>query len=571
MEVKTTEIVGTFERSSKNREIYGFVHSQDKNYDVSTLEASSKAIVGDLVSYDIVSKKITKILKRTNTMISGVLQISSRTIEGYKKGEPMKRFVPTDKRYPPFRVKVPKRKITSVFDAYVIIKFSDWPTGQNIPDGTLEQFIGEVGDPVAELEYLKWRHGLRWKKLKKIDMSQYMHDITPERRDLTDCEVYTVDPDGCRDVDDGLHVRQISDKVYEIGVHIADVSSYISEGSLVDLEAMNRIETSYLAQEQTNMLPDEFATDLCSLISGSPKRAFSILFTVSDDSSYKIEWIGKSLIQVKENITYEQAEERTKKEDPALKLMFSLASRLSQGLEDSFDWHKVVENYMVLANKTVAEIFNQKIPDSGLFRRHTGTPMPQFGNNISELLRRRAFIRKLERAEYVVGPDHRHNSLELDHYTHFTSPIRRYADIIVHRLLYQLLTEKEPLKINQELCHYINEKKKDLDKAQRESHLLATIFKIYQDQDSIIDRLAGFVVAVDDNYVQIYLPELDVEGTCKIIPHKLKHIVKYTSNEDEIKTEDGVKLKLYDRINVQVIISMKAHSIKRKLILKITR
>jgi exoribonuclease R len=569
---------GTFELD-RTRVAYGVVIDASLiRYSVPTLECSSFAVFGDCVSYDISEKRIIKIIKRSNTLIPGVLLLSSHTIEAKtQKGDIMKRFIPSDKRYPPFRVKVPHNRLSSSSDCYVLIKFVNWQENHKIPNGVVDIFIGEVGNKQSELEYLKYRHNIRWKKYKKFDKNEFVTDLTPERRDLTNYTIYSVDPDGCRDIDDALHITCLGSGQYQIGVHIADVSSYIKEGSYVDDEITKRVETSYLANEQNNMLPDVLATEVISLTSGTPKRAFSILFCVNSDGTYEVVWIGKTMIQIKENLSYEEAERRTQLRDTDIENLYNIGKLIHRD-ESYYDWHKTVEVFMIMANAAIASIFAAKIPESGIYRRHTGTAMPQFGNDVSETLKKRAFVRKLARAEYVVGnvPNHRHNSLGLEHYTHFTSPIRRVADIIVHRILFKILSEQDYedlLKIDfkdnlSTLCSHINEQKKHLDLAQRESHVLNTLFKIYQDKDGVVNNVIAHVIGIKDNYVELYIPAMDLEADCKLFSNKLRHTIKCTSTEDTIETDNGIFLKLYDIIEVTVIVRMKQTSIRGKLVIQ---
>ena len=162
---------------------------------------------------------------------------------------------------------------------------NDWFYNKKYASGTLDVVIGNVGEYKSELEFLKYRNNIKWKKFPP-NISN-INNLDPDisfRQDFTHLCIFSVDPNKCKDIDDALHITDIDDNNYEVGIHIADVTSYIPYISDLENIIANRCESVYLINEQINMLPNNMATNICSLIENEPRRTFSVIFTIDKNT-----------------------------------------------------------------------------------------------------------------------------------------------------------------------------------------------------------------------------------------------------------------------------------------------
>lgn len=548
-------------------------------------------------------------MAKTNSrdnLVCGILHISTKVSHGITKNGQIKKFT---SHFPqniknfdlPIRTFYVKTKMDyQSTDVYVVIKVSD-EILHKLPICTIDRYLGNIGDPNAEQLYLTTLCTLRWgnNKLFNINQINEFKDLRHERIDLTNlCNIYSIDPKGCIDIDDAIHVKtiEINDKetIYEIGIHISDVSSYVPENSDLDNELKIRGESVYLTnistkkQIQINMLPPKL-TEICSLTFGQKKRAFSIIILLKktkNDPIFNILNIKfmKTLIVVTKNLSYEEAEI-----DEKITIMYDVGKHLYKqyvnSFEDNYDTHKMVEAYMILANVLSAEFLVNKNSDFALLRRHAGLKTINSSNTTSiidekykELV---SYSRNLmmTRAEYCIGfnENSRHVGLEKEYYTHFTSPIRRYADIIVHRHIFTQQKENYDINPLQYIIENLNKVHKIHDICERLSINLSKLFYIENKYGSVI-YVIGKIVLIDHEHKKIRfiikdekiteLNGLDIEKT--IIERELEHLVdiKYDNNELTLSKKNynielcHIKLKLYDTIEVQISIVMKN---KRKM------
>ncbi len=328
------------------------------------------------------------------------------------------------------------------------------------------------------------------------------------RRDLRNINICSIDPPGCKDIDDALHCRILSNGDYEIGVHIADVTNYVKAGSEVDRIAARNSNTVYMVHKRTDMLPKVLTENLCSLVGNKERFAFSVTWIIDKDSlEIKDVDYFKSIIKSKAALTYQQAMERINDQNDNSDLTISIRNlmkiskhlrqkRLDDGalilastemkfvvdfetnsindisMYKTFDTNQLVEEYMLLANVYVAQKIYNTYPSCAVLRRH---PLPKLKelSNLKKLLQENGYninsddskslgesldkikkendpffnklvrimlTRTMNQAKYFPSSefgfsDFFHYGLAMPIYTHFTSPIRRYADVLVHRLL----------------------------------------------------------------------------------------------------------------------------------------
>ena len=315
---------GTFYFNNQKESYAHIIVNNIIEYPIKTI-ANSKTkdnnypLDGDTVLFDEEKHQIIKIIKRSTQPILGTLCTSSRVIMSItKSGVQQKKFVPINKKYPHFIVAT-KRKVQST-DMYAIIRLNEYDSKKNKhPIGNLERIIGDIGDYDAELEFLKYKHGIKWKRYRDADYMNYENDDhksdrfdctsdTGDRFDFTELYTISIDPDGCKDIDDALHYRDIDNHFIEIGVHIADVSSYIQPNSELDKIIKLKGESVYLKNEQINMLPNGLATDTCSLLEGQKRRTFTTLFTIDKNTGLIVNTeFKKGYIVNDKAMTYDEA------------------------------------------------------------------------------------------------------------------------------------------------------------------------------------------------------------------------------------------------------------------------
>jgi ribonuclease R len=384
------------------------------------------------------------------------------------------------------------------------------------------------------------------------------------RRDFRNVLTVTIDPVRAKDFDDAISIRETKPGIFEIGVHIADVSFYVRPGTKLDAEARLRATSIYLTNRVIPMLPPALSDDLCSLKEGVDRLAFSAVFTLDDKANILDQWFGRTIINSNKRFTYEDVEriieakeglyvkELTKLKDLADKLDKKKIKAGALAFEEDeyayevdaegkpisimkaerLESHKLVEDFMLLANKQVAEYVSKLVKNrdhSFVYRIHD-TPDPEklkdflrfiklFGHKIENDSKRLsplalnsflktldglpeedvindAAVRSMSRATYStknIG----HFGLAFKHYTHFTSPIRRYPDLVVHRLLDLYLNKKKVeasvLTELDNLCAHCSEREQFATIAERDSMKLAQCRYLENEKEKIFDGVIAWM------------------------------------------------------------------------------
>jgi exoribonuclease R len=522
-------------------------------------------------------------------LIAGIVELNSRNSYGVtRSGLVKKKFFPLVKNIlfsdKTVYVKVNPKKAFQPTNMYVIIKI------ESIKDdeihGIIERWIGNVGEKEAEFNFLKEACIYFWKSNKHFKLENIgLIDLTPERKDYTDQYIVSIDPIGCKDIDDALHVQQISETNFIIGIHIADVSSYIENGSDLDIEASKRAESVYLNFCQINMLPDKLSTELISLREGEIKRAFSVIIEIeikdkiANIISIKFE---KSKIVVAKNTDYDTAQKIVDvgigKNDSislrmaeSLTLLYNLAKIINiesyKYNESEYDMHKMVEIYMVLANHLVAKQIISKYSTKAIIREHKGirdTSKIDF-TKIDSSIVSKIKILNTNRAKYsYYSDDTKHIGLEIGAYTHFTSPIRRYVDILVHRMLFSVISdagidESKFHKVDHSTLEHINDQHEIYQKQQRDNDLIDNIYKII---DRGIDSFVStaHIVGLDGDKISLYINEIDTIITTSIYSNKLSHLLDIENIENisiNLVSKDKSKtINIYLGMKIEILIAI---------------
>lgn len=426
----------------------------------------------------------------------------------------------------------------------VIVKITQWPERDKKPEGIVTRVLGKAGEHNAEIHSIIAEFGLPLEFPEGIEKeAEAIPDkITAKeikkRKDFRDITTFTIDPEDAKDFDDALSLRKLDNGNFEVGVHIADVTHYVDEKSDLEEEAKDRATSVYLVDRTIPMLPERLSNGLCSLRPNEEKLTFSAVFELDNEANIKKEWFGRTIIYSDRRFTYEEAQERLETGEgdfhEEVRQLDTLAKvlrkkRFQHGavnfettevkfvLDDNGTplgvtpkerkaAHMLIEEFMLLANKKVAEyVFNKANegkPLTFVYRTHDN-PDPEkldtfakfanrFGHNLNfdrggissslntlidkiegspeQNVLQQLAIRTMAKAKYTTDAKG-HFGLAFAHYTHFTSPIRRYPDMMVHRLLQHYLDKGKSVNEEEyeELCLHSSEREKRAADAERAS------------------------------------------------------------------------------------------------------
>lgn len=488
---------------------YIIVDDSDSDIYISSRNTNT-ALHGDIVKVNIFSGKlsqkiegeIVEIVERANTEFVGVLEKSKNFS-----------FVITDNNRMPVDIFISNDKLNKANDGdKVVAQITEWPLDKKNPFGRIVQVLGRPGEHDTEMHAILAEYGLPYEFPPNVerDANNLAIEVSPEeikkRRDFRATTTITIDPEDAKDFDDALSLKKLKNGNWEVGVHIADVSHYVQPGTVLDKEAFNRATSVYLVDRVVPMLPEVLSNQACSLRPHETKLCFSAVFELDENAKLINEWFGRTVIFSDRRFSYEEAQERieTKEGDYAEEILTldTLAKKLREQrfkkgsiafdrievkfnldekgnpigvyFKESKDANKLIEEFMLLANKKVAEFIGKptktKKPKTFVYRIHDEPNQEKLltlsnfvkkfgydfnvndgdmsqsinslianvqGKNEENLIEQLA-IRTMAKAEYSsknIG----HYGLGFSYYSHFTSPIRRYPDVMVHRLLQHYL------------------------------------------------------------------------------------------------------------------------------------
>ena len=473
---------------------------------------SGHAMHGDKV-------KVSLTAKRKGRKVEGeVIEIIERakdTFVGTLKVDKFYAFLLTEDRTLANDIFIPRDMLKGGKDGdKAVVKITKWPEDAKNPIGKVIDILGQAGDNNTEMHAILAEFGLPYVYPKNVEAAadQISDIITPEdyaeREDFRSITTFTIDPKDAKDFDDALSIRLLKPGLWEVGVHIADVTHYVKEGSCIDKEAEKRATSVYLVDRTIPMLPERLCNLLCSLRPNEEKLAYSAIFEMNDKAEVKNSRIVKTVIKSDRRFTYEEAqavietgegeykEEILKLNELAqilrknrmaagavdfdrVEVRFEIDEKgkpLSVYFKESKEANKLIEEFMLLANRTVAECIG-KVPSNKKakvfpYRIHD-LPDPEKLDNLNWFVNRFGYkirtsgsktdvskslnkllkevhgkkeqnliemisLKAMQKAKYSthnIG----HYGLAFDYYTHFTSPIRRFPDMMVHRLLARYL------------------------------------------------------------------------------------------------------------------------------------
>ncbi len=519
---------------------YGFVISDDIEDDVFVSAKNLKtALHGDKVKVWLFAKRkgarpegeVVEIIERWRTSFVGIVEVM-----------PNFAFLVPDNKNMPFDLYIPSSKLNGAKQGQkAVARVIDWNSGSKNPVAEITEVLGYPGQNETEMHSILAEFELPAHFTEEVerDAEKISDEITladlKERKDFRDVPTFTIDPADARDFDDAISLRKLDNGNWEAGVHIADVTHYVKPGSLTEEEARQRATSVYLVDRVVPMLPERLSNHICSLNPSEDKLTYSAVFELNDKAEIIDEWFGRTIINSNRRFTYREAQEIIDSGEGDMKDELLILNQLAQQMrsrrfalgafsfervEVQFDLDKdgkplgikfrdmgtsnqLIEEFMLLANRRVAEFIGKKLrgrtfvyrvhdkPDPEKINnfRHFitkfGYKLPENENNLPRAMNRlfkqvagRAeqniietiALRAMAKAVYStknIG----HYGLAFRYYTHFTSPIRRYPDMMVHRLLTAYLNKENPG--NQEklekLCEHSSKMERFATEAERAS------------------------------------------------------------------------------------------------------
>lgn len=505
-------VEGIFERRSNGKNFFVPDGEGESTHIFIAERNSAHAMNSDRVKIQMLAKRkgrdpegeVLEILERKQTTFVGTLDVQKQFA-----------FLVMDSKILANDIFIPKENLKGGNDGdKALVEIVEWPQKAKNPIGKVIDILGKAGENNTEMNAILAEFGLPYKYPEKVEAAanKIPDDISAEeiakREDMRNTTTFTIDPRDAKDFDDALSIKQLKNGRWEVGVHIADVTHYVQEGDTIDKEGESRATSIYLVDRTIPMLPERLSNNLCSLRPHEDKLCYSVIFELDDEANIKKHRITRTVIHSDRRFTYEEAqdiiegaegdfkEDILQLNDLAKKLR---AKRFSDGAI-AFDRHevrfeidekgkplsvyfkyakdsnKLIEEFMLLANKTVAEFVGNvpknKSAKTFVYRIHD-IPNTEKMENLSEFIRRFGYkikvdgtktnvskainhlldevsgkpeenlistiaIRAMAKAIYStvnIG----HYGLAFEYYTHFTSPIRRYPDMMVHRLLTRYL------------------------------------------------------------------------------------------------------------------------------------
>jgi ribonuclease R len=612
-------ITGTVDMT---RQGYGFINTEDLEDDVFVTAKNLKtALHGDKVKVWLYAKRkgarpegeVVEIIERWRTSFVGTVEIM-----------PNFAFLIPDNKNMPFDLFIPTSKLNGALQGQkAVAKVVEWDPKSKNPVAEIINVLGYPGLHETEMHAILAEFELPYHFTEEVesDAERIPAAITEkdlsERRDFRGVPTFTIDPADAKDFDDALSLKKLDNGNWEVGVHIADVTHYVKIGSLVEEEAKQRATSIYLVDRVVPMLPERLSNNICSLKPSEDKLTYSAAFELNDKSEVIEEWFGRTVINSDKRFSYGEAQQVINTGDGDMKEEVLILHRLAQQLrtkrfasgafafekiEVRFDLdeagkplgikfremgtaNQLIEEFMLLANKRVAEYVGKKLKGKTFVYRIHDKPNPEKISNFSHFITRFGYklieddktslpkamnkllhsvagkkeqniietlaLRSMAKAIYSTD-NIGHYGLSFKHYTHFTSPIRRYPDMMVHRLLTAYLDHENPNATDkyQKMCDHSSKMERLAAEAERASVKYKQVEYMSDKTGKVFE---GVISGVTEWGIYVEIIENQCEGMIHI-RELADDFYEYDEENYCIKGRSTGKIyTLGDRVNIIVV------------------
>ncbi len=567
----------------------------------------NKALPGDKVKARLFAQKKTGILEGA---VLEVLERSQKPIIGTIEILHSFAFLVTDSRIYPYDIFIPLEYLNNAKQGQkATVRILEWPERSKNPVGEIVEILGFAGEHQTEMHAILAEFNLPYKFSEEVEKyASYISQVIPEeeyriRRDFRNVVTFTIDPEDAKDFDDALSIEQLEDNLWEIGVHIADVSYYVPENSVLDKEAFKRATSVYLVDRVVPMLPEKLSNGVCSLRPNEDKLCFSVVLVVDEQMNIKSEWFGKTIINSKRRFSYDEAQNIIKTQQgefskeliklnefakilrqqrvqkgalafDKIEVKFRLDEKgkpISVYFKELKEANNLIEEFMLIANRKVAEYVGKRKahqatkafvyrvhdkPDSEKLRQFknfakqwgyniTLQSQQQISESINKMLNdirnkperdviENMAIRSMAKAVYSTK-NIKHYGLSLDYYTHFTSPIRRYPDLMVHRLLEKYLRNEKSVNVEElvKKCKHSSQMEQLAADAERASIKYKQIEFM---SDKVGQIFEGFISGLTEWGIYV-----------QIIENKAEGMISLRDMDDDFYIFDEEKMEVYGK------------------------